>query len=89
MGTGLMPPAYYLGRQLALVGADETGVELEGACRLAPGRLVTLFGLPSSSGNGRPARVVAWRLVRANHTGLTYRGRVEWRSPAGDGRHGP
>ena len=73
-----MPPAYHVGRQLALVAADDAGVELEGACRLTPGRAIVLFGLPSSPDAGRYARVVGWRLVRAGRTGVTYRGRVEW-----------
>ncbi len=84
-----MPPAYHLGRQLLLVGSDEAGVELEGTCRLAPGRAVVLFGLPPSPAVGRPARVVGWRLVRAGHGGLTYRGRVEWRAAGGHDHHGP
>jgi hypothetical protein len=74
-----MACGFHIGRGLALLALDERGVELEGTCRLAPGRAIVLFGLGGGSSAGRHVFVSSWRLVRMGRTGPIYRGYGEWR----------
>jgi len=74
-----MASGFHIGRGLALIAFDERGVELEGTCRLTPGRAITLFGLGAGSSAGRLLFVSSWRLVRLGRTGPIYRGYGEWR----------
>lgn len=89
-----MAPAWHIGRGLTLVTEDEHGVELEGSCRLAPGRRIVLFGLAPAPSRGRNACVAVWRVISADNHGLLYRGYCEWvgsssraqgRADSGDG----
>lgn len=73
-----MAASCHVGRDLTLLAEDEHGVELEGSCRLSPGRRVVLFGLAPAPSRGRHACVANWRVVRAGRNGLFYRGYCEW-----------
>lgn len=74
-----MASGYHVGRGLRIVAADEGGAELEGNCRLSPGRIIVLFGSRPGSATGRGLLVTSWRLVRVGSNGPFYRGRGEWR----------
>ena len=73
-----MAASWHIGRGLRVLVQHEQGVELEGTCRLAPGRVVMLFGMAPAPSRGRPAYVTTWRLLRAGRDGLIYRGSCEW-----------
>lgn len=73
-----MACGFHLGRGLALIAVDERGVELEGTCRLTPGRAILLFGVGAGSSAGRHLFVNTWRLVRMGRTGPIYHGYGEW-----------
>lgn len=68
----------HIGRGLSLLAEHEDGVDLEGTCRLAPGRIVMLFGLAPVPARGRRAYVTTWRLVGVGSAGLIYRGTCDW-----------
>lgn len=74
-----MACGFHIGQGLAVIAVDECGVELEGTCRLSPGRAIVLFGLRTGSSAGRHLFVSRWRLVRLGRTGPIYRGYGEWR----------
>jgi hypothetical protein len=74
-----MACGFHIGRGLALIALDERGVELEGTCRLTPGRAIVLFGLGAGVAAGRHLFVSSWRLVRMGRTGPIYHGYAEWR----------
>jgi hypothetical protein len=76
-----MPASYHIGRSLLALAVDEYGIDLEGTCRLAPGRIITLIGSSPTPGHGRSAQVAWWRLVATGRTGLIYRGRCQWLAP--------
>lgn len=73
-----MAAAYHVGRGLTVLAIHEDGVELEGVCRLAPGREVVLFGVAPVPARGRRAYVGTWRLVGTGRSGLIYRGYCGW-----------
>jgi hypothetical protein len=78
MEGGVMERSCHLGRGLSLLAEHEDGAELEGTCRLAPGRVVVVFGLAPVPARGRRAVVTSWRLVQTGSNGLIYRGTCEW-----------
>lgn len=73
-----MATSCHVGRGLVLLAEDEHGVELEGSCRLAPGRAVVVFGLAPAPARGRQAYVVTWRVMGWGRGGPIYRGYCEW-----------
>jgi hypothetical protein len=73
-----MAERYRIGRDLTLVEMDEAGAELEGICRLPPGRFIVLSGLPPAPAVARRVLVMTWRLQCTGRGAGRYRGRVEW-----------
>ncbi|ODS59485.1 MAG: hypothetical protein ABS36_00680 [Acidobacteria bacterium SCN 69-37] len=78
-----MPAGYYIGRHLVLLAVDDEGVDLEGTCRLPPGRDIVLYGLPFAPAIGRRVHVIRWQMIRDGSRGPVYRGRGEWQDGGG------
>lgn len=71
----------FIGRGLVVLAEDDRGINLEGTCRLAPGRQVALYGLLPAPTRPRRAYVITWQVVHTGRSGMVYRGYCEWLVP--------